>query len=233
MRRPRFLKLTVLFALALAWPASHAGAGSVEITGAGGHFSVGVTSLKEARFRNVIKQQYDFSCGSAAVATLLSYHYDTPVTEQEAVVAMYEVGDQERIRKEGFSLFDIKGFLGSRGFTANGYRGSLDRLAEVGIPAIVLINTRGYLHFVVIMGVTSNEILVGDPALGMKTYARDEFNGMWNGVLFVIEGGLEVARKHFNDKRDWLVRHKAPFGTALTRQGLASFTMQLPRPNEF
>lgn len=234
MRRSGLLTIAVIVGLLFVGPVRGVGAGEISIIGAGGYFSIGVTSLKEARFRKVIQQQYDFSCGAAALATLLSYHYDTPITEREAVIAMYEVGDQEKIRNEGFSLFDIKGFLGSRGFRSNGYRATLDKLQEVGLPAIVLINTRGYLHFVVIKGVTSNEVLVGDPALGMKTHPRDEFQAIWaNGILFVVEDKLEVGQEHFNDKREWRVRRKAPFGTALTRQGLASFTMQLPQSNEF
>ena len=36
----------------------------------GANYAMHVTSLKEARFKRTIKQQYDFSCGSAAVATL-------------------------------------------------------------------------------------------------------------------------------------------------------------------
>lgn len=199
----------------------------------GGTFSVNITSMKEARFRNVIKQQYDFSCGSAALATLLTYHYETPTTEQEIFVQMYEAGDQEKIRKEGFSLLDMKQYLEERGFQANGYRASLDKLIDVGIPAIVLITTRGYRHFVVVKGVTETEVLVGDPALGMKTYTREEFAEVWNGILFVATSGVSVAKNYFNDDQEWKVRHKAPFGTALTRQGLATFTMLLPGPNDF
>ncbi len=34
-----------------------------------------VVSVKEARFTTTQRQQFDFSCGSAAVATLLTHHY--------------------------------------------------------------------------------------------------------------------------------------------------------------
>ncbi len=37
-------------------------------TSPGTSYPVRMTSLKEARFRNTIRQKYDFSCGSAAVA---------------------------------------------------------------------------------------------------------------------------------------------------------------------
>lgn len=234
MRRLALLTLAAGFGLSLGWSAQDAGAGEVNVIGAGGNFSVGVTSIKEARYRKVVRQQYDFSCGAAAVATLLSYHYDKPVSEEEVFVAMYNAGDHEKIRKQGFSLLDMKLYLESLDFRANGYRASLDKLAEVGIPAIVLINFRGYLHFVVIKGVTRDKVLVGDPALGMKTIPRDEFEGMWNGILFVVDSEFEVANQHFNDGKEWATRPKAPIGaTGLGMRDLAPITLMAPRPNEY
>ena len=56
---------------------------AADFSAGGASFVLPVTSLKEARFRTTVRQQYDFSCGSAALATLLSHHYDFQVTEQE------------------------------------------------------------------------------------------------------------------------------------------------------
>ena len=223
----------VVLAAALLVPFVAVQAAQPVIRAGTGTFAVKVTSMKEARFKNVVKQQYDFSCGSAALATLLTYHYERPVSEQDIFVQMYEAGDKDKIRKEGFSLLDMKQYLEQHGFQANGYRAGLEKLEEVGIPAIVLITTRGYRHFVVVKGVSEDEVLVGDPALGIRTYPRKEFEQLWNGILFVTTSGVDVAKHYFNDDEEWNVRQKAPFGTALTRQGLATFTMLLPGPNEF
>lgn len=53
---------------------------------------------------------------------------------------------------------------------------------------------------------------------------------MWEGIAFIIRDEPELARKNFNSARDWAVRVKAPVGTALTRQSLASFNVNLPAP---
>ena len=84
-------------------------------------FSVKVTSLKEARFKATTRQQFDFSCGSAAIATLLTYHYNYPVTEQAVFNEMFARGDQVKIRKEGFSLLDMKTYLEAHQFKADGF----------------------------------------------------------------------------------------------------------------
>ena len=39
-------------------------------------FAMPVTSLIGRRFETVVRQQYDFSCGSAALATFFFYDYD-------------------------------------------------------------------------------------------------------------------------------------------------------------
>ena len=122
--------------------------GRVEIpVQAGGNFSVPVFSMKEQRFQKTIHQQYDFSCGSAALATLLTHHYNYPVSEQEVFREMFARGDQAKIKKEGFSLLDIKNYLATRGFEADGYVAELDKLSVAGIPAIALVKEQRLLPF--------------------------------------------------------------------------------------
>ena len=174
------------------------------------------------------------SCGAASVATLLTFHYDRPTGEQDVFRAMFEAGDKDKIRKQGFSLLDMKTYLESVGYRADGFLISLARLAEVKIPAIVLIQTRGYRHFVLIKGIKDGEVLVGDPALGAKIYSRSKFEKVWiNDIIFVVRDKRKVAREHFNHAKDWAVRAKAPFGTALSREGLATFTTLLPNNFRF
>lgn len=199
--------------------------GSVVVPGGYGNFTVTVASMKERRFKTTIKQQFDFSCGSAALATLLSHHYEDPVSEQQVFKEMYDKGDQEKIRKEGFSLLDMKNYLEARGYMADGFRVPLEKLREVGVPAIVLINSKGYRHFVVVKGVTGREVLLGDPSLGTRTVRRSEFEDMWNGLIFLVRNKKSVAMSHFNNRAEWGSRARAPLGDALNRNELANVTL--------
>ena len=204
-------------------------AGSVMLPGVtGGNLHVHVRSMKDAHFRSTVKEKYDFSCGSAALATLLTYHYEDPVREEEVFDEMFSVGNKEKIRKEGFSMLDMKNFLDQRGYNADGYKATLDQLAVVGVPAITLINIKGYKHFVVVKGVTTKEVLVGDPALGAKIYPRAEFEPMWNGILFLIRSNRNLASNHFNKVREWRINEQAPLGAALTPSDLANTTLLAP-----
>ncbi len=185
----------------------------------GNSYTVPVTSLREARFRTTIRQQYDFSCGSAAVATLLTYQYGVPVNEETVFANMYVNGDQAKIRTEGFSLLDMKRFLESRGFLADGYELPLSKLEEAQIPAIVLIVENGYNHFVVVKGVKGNRVLIGDPARGTRALEREHFEKIWDShLLFVIHNRTESAR--FNLASDWRVAPSGPYWMGVPRDSL-------------
>jgi len=211
------------------------GAGALEVAGfAGGPFTVQVRSIKEARIATTIRQRYDFSCGAAAVATLLTYHYRDPVTEPEVFNGMFERGDQALIRREGFSLLDMKLYLEARGYRADGIEASLDELAAARIPAIVLIKENGYSHFVVIKGIRNGRVLVGDPAVGSKTYPQEDFEQVWtNRIFFVIRDKQDVARAHFNQRSEWVAHPTLWPGHVLPRESLASITVLRPGPGDF
>ena len=212
----------------------NANAGSVWLPGVAGVSNVATRTIQEAKFAQVVRQQYDFSCGSAALATLLTYHYDRETREQDAFGAMYAAGDKEKIASAGFSLLDMKTYLESIGYKADGYQASLDTLESAAVPAIALINYKGYRHFVVVKGIQDDEVLIGDPALGIKLMTRHEFESLWdNGVLFIIKNKPDLGRRFFNQSTEWGLLARAPIGTALSADSLAQLTVRLPRLGDF
>ena len=214
----------------LACAAAHAGSTELRVP-FGGSYSIRVTSLKEARYKTTVPQQYDYSCGSAATATLLTFQYGLPVSEAEVFRVMYANGDQARIRKEGFSLLDIRRYLQSRGFEADGFELPLDKLFEEGLPAIVLLNDRGYRHFVVVKGLRGGRVLVGDPARGTRAIPRRDFEQLWdNRVLFVVHNRRELAA--FNQPRDWRTAPPAPMQSGIGRDGLQHIVMPKRGPGD-
>lgn len=210
-------------------------AGTVDIPGVGlgvGSFNVKTMSMKERQFRYTVRQQYDFSCGSAALATLLTHHYGSPVNEETVYNAMWDLGNQEKIRKEGFSMLDMKRYLESRGYAADGYSTSLQKLAGVGIPAIVLIRDGGYNHFVVIKGLRDGKVAFGDPAQGARVVDQARFQRMMiNRILFVIKGRDSEAV--FNHHSDWRVREQAPVGMSSGSGDLANVTLLRRPPGDY
>ncbi|MDB5867948.1 MAG: hypothetical protein JWP96_280 [Polaromonas sp.] len=191
-----------------------------------------VTSLQQARLAGTLLQQYDFSCGSAALATLLTHHYGVAVSESTVFESMFRQGDQQKIRHEGFSLLDMKNFLKAQGFEADGFEQTLDKLLEVRVPAIVLVNEKGYRHFVVIKGLRGDRVLIGDPANGTRAVLRSDFEASWQSrLLFVIHNRMESAR--FNLASDWRAAPRAPLAAGVNRDGLAGVTLPALGPGDF
>jgi len=152
-----------------------------------------VVTFRDQRFRNVVRQRHDYSCGAAALATLLRYYYGDPVDELDVIVEMMQSGDSERIRKEGFSLLDMKHFAEKRGYETRGFRIGPEVLERLAIPAVTLIDTRGYRHFVVIKGAENGMVYVADPARGQRRVTREDFIDEWQNVVFFVAAQRDDA----------------------------------------
>lgn len=225
MRRTAWLTLAMLLPAPAAWPIDLASVG-------GGRMVVPLKTWKEARFVATVRQQYDFSCGSAALATLLTHHYNTPVTEQVVFEQMYSNGDQNKIRQQGFSLLDMQRFLATRGLRGDGFSLPLEKLIEAKLPAIVLVTDHGYNHFVVIKGVADGRILVGDPSKGARAIPVEQFRDMWvNKLLFVIHG--YPGSVAFNVPSDWRAAPLAPLAQAMMPDTLNTITLPKFGPGDF
>ena len=109
---------------------------------------------------------------------MLTHHYAYPVSEQDVFSEMYQRGDQNKIRKEGFSLLDMKNYLEAHGFEADGFVAEIEQLQTAGIPAIALIKENGYYHFVVIKGMRKDRVLIGDPSAGTRSMPYTKFKGL-------------------------------------------------------
>lgn len=184
------MMLTVMFAV-LALPGS-AGAGEVEFGNVlpNGAMYVGhVESMHERRFRNLVRQHTDYSCGAAALATILRHAYHLDADESTVIEGMMGVSDPELVKQRGFSLLDIKRYVESVGMRGRGYRVDEARLKELRVPGLVLMDVRGFRHFVVLKQVRDGYAEIGDPILGNRAVPLEEFLAAWpSRAVFVVIG---------------------------------------------
>jgi uncharacterized protein len=153
-------------------------------------------SIKELRDQNVVKQRFDFSCGAAALATLLHYGLgNSSVTEAQVMINLFDLpteAEKADRRRTGFSLLDLQRVAQAQGYDAQGFRLEPEQLPMLGGPVIVFIEPRGYKHFAVLRGVRGNRVYLADPSRGnlrMPVYA---FLDTWlqddgKGIIFVVE----------------------------------------------
>lgn len=147
-----------------------------------------VQSIRERRFANIVEQKTDFSCGAAALATLLRQAYWLDVDEDHIIKGMLTNADEDLVRTQGFSMLDMKRYVEHIGMRARGYRVAPESLVAVTIPVVVLLEIRGYKHFVVMQKADKKWVYIGDPVLGHKRYSHADFIKGWNGIVFAVIG---------------------------------------------
>lgn len=151
-----------------------------------------VKSMAELRYRSVMRQQQDFSCGAAAVGTLLRYGYGMDIDERSIIADMMKVSDPKQVAEQGFSMLDMRNYVQTLGFRGRGYRVDMAALRDLAIPVIVLLNLNGYQHFVVVKRAAKGRVFIADPALGNRIMQEWEFAPAWNGLVFAIVGEKSV-----------------------------------------
>jgi len=147
-----------------------------------------VRSMKDIRYTSVVTQQFDYSCGAAALATLLKYGYGIDIPEVELIRRMMVFSTPEVVQKNGFSMLDMKKFVETIGLRGRGFRVNTEALHHLQIPVLVLMNIDGYEHFVIVKHAEDGRIFLADPALGNRIVAEDDFAKTWNGLVFAVLG---------------------------------------------
>lgn len=178
--------LSLLIGLAVPVPPAHAQSafdlgrlGSVPIRKQ-------VKTLRELRFRELMPQHYDFSCGSAALGSLLRYGYGIEISETELIKQMLVGADAQTVVRNGFSMLDMKRYVEGIGMRAHGFRIEPEALYRLQMPVIALLDLKGYRHFVVVKGAASGRVFVADPALGHRVMTESDFVQGWNGIVLAV-----------------------------------------------
>ncbi len=154
----------------------------------------------DLRFQRVVPQRLDYSCGSAALATLMTYGFDDPRDEFDIIDTMLEQMSEAEIEDRitsGFTLLDLKRCAEHFGYSAVGARMPPETLAQIDGPVIVHLDTDGYLHFVVLSGVRGGRAWIADPAEGETSIPFDRFLRSWTGVVLAL-GRRGVPPTRFN-----------------------------------
>jgi predicted double-glycine peptidase len=147
-----------------------------------------VASLKELRNANVIFQTQDYSCGAAALATLLRFGYGFDLDEEKVIRGMLATADADTVAREGFSMLDMKRYAESLGLRARGFQASIDDLQRLKVPVLALLDIDGYAHFVLIRGSNDGRVRLLDPAAGARAIPLQRFRETWNGVVLAVIG---------------------------------------------
>lgn len=148
-----------------------------------------VRSMHALRYANMVQQTRDFSCGAAALATILDYGYGMRLSEAQVIEGMFAVThDKSNVLRRGFSMLDMKRYVQGIGLHGVGFEVNVTALHALRIPVIALLDIQGYLHFVVVRRVSERWAYISDPALGDRVMNVSDFEQQWNGLVFAVIG---------------------------------------------
>jgi predicted double-glycine peptidase len=154
--------------------------------------------VSEFKYHNVVRQAFDYSCGSAALTTVLNHYLGRQFEERQIMEGLLRFGETERIvERRGFSLLDMRRLATALGHPSGGFRAKMSDVAELEHPAIVPITYGGFKHFVVVREYRNGYVYVADPALGNLSFTSQKFQEVWagkddngdlneSGVLFIV-----------------------------------------------
>ena len=247
MTRPRIRLLLVFLCLLIVSPALGA---EVSLLLGGERFNKHVTSWRDLRRQNVVMQALDFSCGAAALATVLRHGFAEEVTETELIGYIFIFGQtpaegyKKYFKRQGFTLLDLKRAARAKGFQGKGYKGmNLDELLEFvegeHVPVLVPIRPMGYNHFVVVRGAAGNRILVADPAKGNSSMTIQHFLDVWiDGIGFIVtprataSAGQFYARPESSDHELDRLTAAGPASDVFADADAPSKSLLTPKPTD-
>lgn len=134
--------------------------------------SLPVQSWKTLRDKRIVKQDLDYSCGAASLATVLTEYYRRPTTEEEVLRLLAKGGNRA-------SFADMQRVLPELGFKGIGLATSWEQLRSLKLPVIVFVRQRKEDHFTVLNGISDDYVHLADPSLGNRRLTRQQFKDIW------------------------------------------------------
>ncbi|MDP3030290.1 MAG: C39 family peptidase [Deltaproteobacteria bacterium] len=145
-----------------------------------------VKSWIEIKNHNLVRQEYDYSCGSAAVGTILKFFFNDNVNEQEVLDFILKKKGIDKLDKGKLeekdmtlSFYDLKEFAEERNYKVLGLALDTETLKKLKIPAIVFVNIRRKEHFTVYKGMDGRFVYLADPSFGNIKVTHGRFQEMF------------------------------------------------------
>jgi len=134
--------------------------------------AVPIRTWKTMRDERVVKQDLDYSCGAASLATVMQEFYGLEVSEDDIL---------QRMEDDGAASFqDLSDVAWEYEFNARGLALDFEQLKTLKIPVIAYLRHQGDDHFSVIRGIDSDGLVwLGDPSWGNRKFSTEQFKAMW------------------------------------------------------
>jgi subfamily B ATP-binding cassette protein HlyB/CyaB len=165
----------------------------------------------------LVEQAEEMDCGAACLA-MLCRHYGISIT-------LGKLRELANVTTQGATLESLARVGETLGFSTRGMQCTYDSLLGFELPFIV--HWEGY-HYVVVYGISADQVWVADPALGFRKMSVKEFERGWSGTCLVFTPGQEQAELGAA-RSPWIrfVGYLKPYKKLLLHLFIATFVIQM------
>lgn len=145
-----------------------------------------------------VLQKDEKDCGPACILTIAKQY-----NSNFSIAKLRQISGTDR---NGTNLTGIIKGLDYLGFESKAVKVEDKKIDNsVSFPIIAHVETKdNLLHYVVIHNVTKKNIIISDPANGIKKLSHKEFSDIWTGILILVEPKKDFQKR--NEKDNSLTR---------------------------
>ncbi|HJV81904.1 peptidase domain-containing ABC transporter [Noviherbaspirillum sp.] len=164
-----------------------------------------------------VEQAEEMDCGAACLA-MLCKHYGILMT-------LGKLRELANVTTAGATMDSLARAGESLGFTTRGVQCTYEALLGFELPFIV--HWEGY-HYVVVYGISKQQVWMADPAIGFRKMSVEEFERGWSGTCLVFTPGQNQV-KLAAARSPWIrfVGYLQPYRKILAHLFLATFVIQV------
>jgi ATP-binding cassette, subfamily B, bacterial HlyB/CyaB len=164
-----------------------------------------------------VEQAEEMDCGAACLA-MICRHYGINMT-------LGKLREMANVTTSGATLDSLARAGESLGFTTRGVQCTFESLRGFEMPFIA--HWEGY-HYIIIYGISSENVWVADPAIGFRKMTVGEFERGWSGTCLLFTPGQDLTQKAVS-RSPWLrfVGYLKPYKKILLHLFLATFVIQV------
>lgn len=179
----------------------------------------------ERRDQDVVKQQWDYSCGIAALATLLHLQAIASPSERQLIERFAALSGQanskavtERLRS-GYSLADLSVLAAFYGVRPVALRLTSSQLRSLKVPVIARLHWNIGAHFTVLVKAADegqSHFVLADPRWGNRRMRADQFLDLWVDPISVPTRAQGSSRNALTDVEAGMGDHEEGVAKAAT-----------------
>jgi predicted double-glycine peptidase len=151
-------------------------------------------SYLEQKYSVTVPQRFDFTCGAAALATLITHYWDQNTSEAKVLETLHSRYSKDtmssevwkEMQKKGFSLDDLIWAANKLGFEAQAASLPAEELGKIDGPIIVHVLEAKDSHFTVLRLRAAGWTYLSDPVQGAVTLTNEEFDRKYTGSALAV-----------------------------------------------